>query len=198
LTAKDKILSFQLVERKGFGLFTLLIRQLSDSNNSMEKTKLFTDYFSMAPDADKTFAIALFTGMKLKRIVKNSILSSWVTEIMNIPEWLLDECYKQVKPYETLALLFQQDRICTKTDNLADYIHLLNQRKYLMKKKSIVTCWKTMNDIDKIVFNKLITGGFRSFVSAQLIHQSLAQLLNEEPAVLAHRLSGKWDAMYYI
>ncbi|MGL6268858.1 MAG: cisplatin damage response ATP-dependent DNA ligase, partial [Chitinophagaceae bacterium] len=45
----------------------------------------------------------------------------------------------------------------------------------------------------KFVFNKLITGSFGIGVSAQLVIQSLAGLMNEESAILAHRLSGKWD-----
>jgi DNA ligase-1 len=89
-----------------------------------------------------------------------------------------------------------QDELLAKEGNLSDYLHLLKSLEKASdeeKKASILTCWKGMNDAEKFVFNKLITGGFRIGVSAQLVIQSLARLLNEEPAILAHRLSGKWD-----
>lgn len=194
---KYKISSVHTSESDGFRLFASLIQDLGDAGSTQVKIKLLTDYFSVAPDGDKIWTIGLFTGRKLKRMVKNSLLSAWVSELKNIPGWLFDECYHQVGDLaETLALLLPQDELLAKEGKLADYMHLLKSLEKASdeeKKESILACWKGMNDAEKFVFNKLITGGFRIGVSAQLVIQSLARLLNEEPAILAHRLSGKWD-----
>ena len=194
---KYKILSSQSNQSDGFRLFASLIQELGDAGSTQVKIKLLTDYFSVAPEADKIWTIGLFTGRKLKRMVKTSLLSAWVSELKNLPAWLFDECYHQVGDLaETLALLLPQDELLAKEGNLSDYLHLLKSLEKASdeeKKESILACWKGMNDAEKFVFNKLITGGFRIGVSAQLVIQSLARLLNEEPAILAHRLSGKWD-----
>ena len=197
MTEEHKILLSQSNQSNGFWLFATLINELGDTNSTEVKIKLLTDYFSVAPEADKIWTIGLFTGRKLKRMVKTSLLSAWVAELKNIPAWLFDECYHQVGDLaETVALLLPQDDLLAKDGNLSDYLHLLKSLEKATdeeKKASILSCWKGMNDAEKFVFNKLITGGFRIGVSAQLVIQSLARLLNEEPAIQAHRLSGKWD-----
>jgi DNA ligase-1 len=197
LTKKGKISSFQINESNGFRLFASLIQQLGDSNSTQVKIQLLTEYFSTAPDADKTWTIALFTGRKLKRMVKTSLLSAWVSELKNLPAWLFEECYHQVGDLEeTLALLLPQQKLIPQEGDLADYLRVMKTLEKASdeeKKESIVSCWNGMNDSERFVFNKLITGGFRIGVPAQLVIQSLARLLNEEPAILAHRLSGKWD-----
>ncbi len=197
MTEKYKISSVNKIESDGFRLFASLIQELGDAGSTQVKIKLLTDYFSVAPDADKIWTIGLFTGRKLKRMVKTSLLSAWVSELKNLPAWLFDECYHQVGDLaETLALLLPQDERRAKEGNLSDYLNLLKSLEKASdeeKKESILACWKGMNDAEKFVFNKLITGGFRIGVSAQLVIQALARFLNEEPAILAHRLSGKWD-----
>lgn len=197
MTEKYKISSVNEIESDGFRLFASLIQELGDAGSTQVKIKLLTDYFSVAPEEDKIWTIGLFTGRKLKRMVKSSLLSAWVSELKNIPAWLFDECYHQVGDLaETVALLLPQDDLFAKDGNLSDYLHLLKSLEKATdeeKKASILSCWKGMNDSEKFVFNKLITGGFRIGVSAQLVIQSLARLLNEEAAILAHRLSGKWD-----
>lgn len=185
------------VEQNGFRLFASLIQELGGEGSTQVKIKLLQDYFSVAPEADKVCTIGLFTGRKLKRMVKTTLLSAWVSELKNIPSWLFDECYHQVGDLaETVALLLPADDLLNKEGNLSDYLQLLKGLENAsddVKKQTILACWKGMNDSEKFVFNKLITGGFRIGVSAQLVIQSLARLLNEEPAILAHRLSGKWD-----
>jgi DNA ligase 1 len=197
LAEKEKISTSLLYESNGFRHFVSLINGLGDANSTQEKIRLLTDYFLSAPDADKTWTIGLFTGRKLKRMVKTSLLSDWVSEIKHIPTWLFEESYHQVGDLaETVALLLpQEDHVQGKGD-LSDYLRLLKGLEKATdeeKKEIILHCWKGMNESEKFVFNKLITGGFRIGVSSQLLIQSLANLISEEPAVLAHRLSGNWD-----
>jgi DNA ligase-1 len=197
LTSNDYISTPETKESSGFGLFALLINELGEANSTQEKIRLLTDYFSNAPDSDKTWTIGLFSGRKLKRMVKTSLLSSWVSEIKNIPTWLFEECYHQVGDLaETIALLLPQEETGHQQGDLSDYIRLLISLEKATdeeKKERILYCWKAMNESERFVFNKLITGGFRIGVSSQLMIQSLSKLLNEESAVLAHRLSGNWD-----
>ena len=62
-----------------------------------------------------------------------------------------------------------------------------------VKKKFILESWAGMNKAEQFVFNKLITGGFRIGVSQSIMVNALAKVLQLEPSVIAHRISGKWD-----
>ncbi|WP_438818401.1 hypothetical protein, partial [Xenorhabdus bovienii] len=46
---------------------------------------------------------------------------------------------------------------------------------------------------ERLVFNKLLTGGFRLGVSRKLMTRGLAQATGQDEAELAHRLMGDWQ-----
>lgn len=62
-----------------------------------------------------------------------------------------------------------------------------------VKKEAVFNAWKQMNLEERLVFNKLITGGFRVGVYQRLIMKALAQHLNIDEYQVAIRLSGNWD-----
>jgi DNA ligase-1 len=197
LTEKEEISISQPNESNGFRLFAKLIQELGDVSSNDVKISLLINYFSTAPDEDKTWAIGLFTGWKLKRVVKTSLITSWVSENKNIPKWLFDECYKQVGDLaETIALLLPQQEFNLNEGDLADYIRLLKKLEKATdeeKKEQIVSCWNKMNTSEIFLFNKLISGSIHKDVSEKIVIQSLSKLYNEPAPVLVHRLSGKWD-----
>ena len=79
---------------------------------------------------------------------------------------------------------------------LTDYIHSLQalKNKSVEEQRTYITsCWSSMSQNERFVFNKLITGNFRTGVSQQVLINALAQWLDEEPATIAHRISGNWN-----
>ena len=53
--------------------------------------------------------------------------------------------------------------------------------------------WRELNQQERFVWNKLISGGFRVGVSQQLVMRALSEVGGIEPAVVAHRLMGDWE-----
>lgn len=181
----------------GFRLFAMLLHELGEADGTRDRITLLQAYFSTAPENDCSWTLGLFTGRRLKRMIGTRLLSAWVSEWEGIPEWLFSECYHQVGDLaETLALLSGPDSTSSPQGNLADQIHTLKSLDGAtdeQKRDTVRRCWAGMGRQERFVFNKLITGGFRVGVSAQLVVQSLARMLGQESAVIAHRISGQWD-----
>lgn len=56
----------------------------------------------------------------------------------------------------------------------------------------LVDTWRALNERERYVWNKLITGEFRVGVARTLVVRALAGVAGVEPAVMAHRLMGEW------
>ncbi|MEO6704489.1 MAG: ATP-dependent DNA ligase, partial [Ginsengibacter sp.] len=182
----------------GLQMFAELVTELSSSTKTNDKLQSLVDYFATAPDADKVWVIAIFSGRRPRRAVNFRLMREWCLEIIDIPDWLFGECYSTVGDLsETLALLLSEVEIVNpQNENLGFYlekfIHLEKEDESI-KKKFIVESWQQMNSKEKFVFNKLITGSFRIGVSQKTIVNALAKTLDISPSVITHRISGNWD-----
>src|SRR5713226_5298755 len=61
------------------------------------------------------------------------------------------------------------------------------------QRDSLVWAWREMDDAQRFVWNKLITGEFRVGVSQNLVVRALAEASGVDAKVLAHRLMGDWQ-----
>ena len=67
-------------ESNGFQLFTALLNDLSATDGTQEKVCLLMEYFNNAPPNDKSWTLGLFTGRRLRRMVKTKLLAGWLSE----------------------------------------------------------------------------------------------------------------------
>jgi|SRR6185437_16201520 len=186
------------METSGLELFANLVSELSGSTKTNEKIQSLVDYFATAPDADKVWVIAIFSGRRPRRAVNSRVMREWCTEIALIPEWLFDECYHTVGDLsETLALLLPDlKNEKQKTESLSYYLEkfmAIEKEDESIKKIFIVDSWQQMNKNERFVFNKFITGSFRIGVSQKTIVNALAKVVELSSSVIAHRISGNWD-----
>ena len=177
--------------------FARLLTELGETGSTREKTDLLVNYFKAASASDLAWTLGLFTGRKLKRQIRTRQLAEWLTEWRGIPGWLFEESYHHVGDLaETLSLLDASNDVGTPEGDLSDFMSRLQEMPQLTDEQKgawIRETWSRMDKSQKFVFNKLLTGGFRVGVSAQLVIQSLAKVYETEPAVIAHRISGDWD-----
>ena len=183
----------------GLGMFADLVSQLGTSTKTNDKLRALLNYFETAEDKDKVWVIALFTGRKPKRVINTKLLSEWCVEIAGIPGWLFGESYHTVGDLaETISLLLPDPKT-----NTAIILHPLNfyieqfqqieKQDEVIKKRFVVESWSQMNQSQRFVFNKLITGAFRIGISQKMMVNALAKFTSLEPSVIAHRISGRWD-----
>jgi DNA ligase-1 len=169
----------ELKTSSGLQLFAALVSDLSTSTKTNDKLQSLVDYFAIAPDADKVWVIAIFSGRRPRRAVNSRLMREWCTEMIGIPDWLFDECYHTVGDLsETLALLLPETK---------------EPEEESIRKQFIIDSWQKMDRDERFVFNKLITGSFRIGVSQKTIVNALAKVVDHSPSVIAHRISGNWD-----
>ena len=188
----------QIMKTSGLQLFAELVTQLGASTKTNDKLQSLVDYFAIAPDADKVWIIAIFSGRRPRRAVNSRLMREWCTEIINIPDWLFNESYHTVGDLsETIALLLPDTKNESQiNESLAYYLEkfiAIEKEDENIKKHFIVNSWNEMNRDERFVFNKLITGSFRIGVSQKTIVNALAKIVDLSASVIAHRISGNWD-----
>ena len=59
--------------------------------------------------------------------------------------------------------------------------------------RASVESWSELDGVERFVWNKLITGGFRVGVSHQLVVRALSRASGIDEGTIAHRLTGHWE-----
>ena len=175
--------------------FARLFTTLDQTTKTTRKVAALAEFFSTASDADKIWAVALFSGRRPKRAVTTTRLREWGAEAAQIPLWLFEECYPIVGDLaETIALVLPPGE-ATSDRSLSSWINALRdiyRADDAARKAFVLDAWRQLDGTERFLFNKLITGGLRVGVSQKLMTRALAQATTRDEAELAHRLMGNW------
>ena len=176
--------------------FAALVRQLDETTSTTAKVLALADYFRSADPADRVWTIALLSGRRPKRVIPAPRLAEWAAEAAGIPLWLFEESYAVAGDLaETIALLLPAPPGDTPDQPLADLIlslKNLGQVPEPERKAAILALWSGLPADERLLFNKLITGGFRLGVSRKLMTRGLSRATGIPETDLAHRLMGQW------
>lgn len=180
--------------------FTALFTALDQTTKTSVRLAALENYFREATPEDAIWCIALFTHRRPKRTVNTRLLRTWAAEVAEVPLWLFEETYHIVGDLaETIALItepvFRQpsDRREQALHTYMKALQDLASADEAQKKSYITEAWKTLPKDERLVFNKLITGGFRMGVSARNLTKALAALTGRDVNAIAHRLMGDWN-----
>lgn len=176
--------------------FAELINALESTNKTNAKIDAIIDYLERAPEADKVWFIALFTGKRPKRNVNTNLMKEWALEITKLPFWLFQESYSSVGDLgETLSLILPQptekiDRSLTQW--MTDIISLKDKTE-AEKKEFVLQSWNGLDYTERLIFNKLLGGSFRIGVSSKTLINALTKYSGQETSTLMHSMMGKWE-----
>lgn len=177
--------------------FTELYNRLDQTTRTTEKVAALEWYFRGAPDDDAAWALYFLTGGRLKRLVNTRLLREWIAGEADLPLWLVEESYDAVGDLaETVALLVPHQNPGTE-QSLATVVRERMQPMADMdddaKRDLMIRTWRKFSPRERLVWHKLIGGGFRSGVARKLVVRALANVAGIDPPVMEHRLSGNWD-----
>ena len=177
--------------------FTRLFCELDQTTRINEKVAALEAYFREVPPADAAWALQFLSGRIPARVVSSRHLWDWTVAETGFPHWLLEECQDAVGDFaENLALLFPEGGEGTR-QSLSELVttRLLPLRGMgdISKRQMLLQTWRELNSTQRLVWNKLITGEFRVGVSSTLVVRSMANVAGLEPAIMAHRVLGKWQ-----
>lgn len=176
--------------------FTQLFTDLDQTTKTLGKIRALVEYFEKASDQDKLWAIALLSHRRPRRTVNATYLAQWANEMSGVPDWLFHECYTVVGDLaETITLMLPEEfeESDFSLTYWIDFIKALETLDVEGKKQKILWAWRRLNEAERFVFNKLITGGFRIGVSQQLMVKALSKYTLVHENVVAHKLMGNWS-----
>ncbi|AYB35198.1 ATP-dependent DNA ligase [Chryseolinea soli] len=176
--------------------FAQLFTELDQSTKTLDKIKALVSYFDVAAAQDRIWTIAILSHRRPRRTVSAGYLGTWATERAGLPMWLFEESYSVVGDLaETISLVLPEpdERSDETLTFWINFIKSLEPLDIEQKKEKINWAWHRLGGVDRFVFNKLITGGFRVGVSQQLMVKALAKYAQVKENVVAHRLMGNWS-----
>ncbi|MBA4263804.1 MAG: ATP-dependent DNA ligase [Comamonadaceae bacterium] len=174
--------------------FAALYRELDASTSSRDKQTALQRYLREAPAEDAAWAVYFLAGGKPRQIVPTALLRTMAREAAGLPEWLFEESYQVVGDLaETVALLLPPGTEAVER-GLADWLlhHLLPLRGQPPEAQAAAlhTVWRQMQDDQRFICIKLMTGGFRVGVSRLQVTQALAAVAGVSTQRVAQRLMG--------
>lgn len=179
--------------------FTELFLRLDRTNKTNEKVEALRSYFLTAPDEDKIWALAVFTGRRPPSVFKRGQLHEWALELAQIPEWLFRESYGSVGDLaETISLILPTQAVSSDERTLNELFRSLVDLKdesEEIKKDFLVNAWRQLSPFEVFVFNKLLMGSLRIGVSQTLVIRAIGEAVGQDAGVITHRIMGKWDPL---
>jgi len=175
--------------------FSNLISAIEITNKTNAKIEAIVNYCKVAPDKDKLWLIALFTGKRPSRPVKSNLMKEWCMQITQLPEWLFLESYSSVGDLgETLALLLPnpENEIEKPLHVWIDELINLKSTTDAEKKEYVLKAWNGLRAQERLIFNKLIGGSFRIGVSKKTLVNALSKLSGIAANQLMHSIIGRW------
>ncbi len=177
-------------------LFSQLYTALDETTRTNVKIHALVDYFQIAPPEDAVWAIHFLIGRKPRQVVPTRKLKEWAARLADIPDWLFDASYDVVGDLaETITLVLP---LSTRIQNRPLHVWIeeillpLRGKDESVQHQAIVSAWQELDNPQRFVCNKLITGAFRVGVSQRLVTRALSQMSGIDAAVIAHRLMGEW------
>jgi DNA ligase-1 len=176
--------------------FTRLFTDLDATTSTGEKLAALEAYFRDAPPEDACWGLALLTGNRPKGAASTAVLRQLALEVTGQPDWLLAECHAAVGDLsETIALLLPEP--VTASD---EALHRTMEERVLpligasieQKRDLIRDAWRAFDSDQRLVYHKLIRGGWRLGVQKRLVTRALAAVAGIDPDVMAHRMVGSF------
>jgi DNA ligase-1 len=177
--------------------FARLFSEIDSTTRTNEKVEAMVRYFSDAKPEDAAWAVYFLSGGRPKRLIPVRRLAAWAMEESGVTDWLFEESYDAVGDLaETITLLLPEG-----TESSDDALHVWVEQRLLPiggaseedQRARVIDAWRSLGGVERFVWNKLITGGFRVGVSQSLLLRALAQSSGIPEGIISHRFAGDWQ-----
>lgn len=178
--------------------FAHLYRELDTTRRTSVKQAALAEYFRSAPPEDAAWTLYYLVGKKGRRVISSRLLRTWVSEVSGYPLWLIEESHDAVGDLaETISFLVpgpeESEADIPLEEIIIDRVQALSDLSETGKKRIVLQTWLALGRLERLLYTKLITGGFRVGVSKGIVIKALAEVAGVEQATMAHRLAGRWD-----
>ena len=176
--------------------FASLFHDLDGMTKTNDRLDRLVHYFKSAAPEDSIWVCWFLSGNRIKGAIKTGELRAFVSEKVNLPIWLIEECHDRVGDLaETISLLagsMGSARSLGLNRTIRKFLLPLRGMDSDDRKELLFKVWDHLSMEEMLPFHKLLTGGFRMGVSKGNLCKALARVGGVEPAVIAQRLAGSW------
>ncbi len=176
--------------------FAALFHDLDSLTKTNDRLDRLVTYFENACHEDSIWVCWFLAGNRIKGAIKTGELRSFLSEKVNLPLWLIEECHDRVGDLaEAVSLLAGSDsgnQSFGLNKIIREFLLPLRAMDTEERKTTLYRAWDQLSMDEMLPFHKLLTGGFRMGVSKGNLCKALARVGKVEPAVIAQRLSGNW------
>ena len=174
-----------------------LVEKLDTTSKESVKIEALKTYFQSVPAEDAAWALFFLEERKLKTKVSLRVLKELVNAQTGLPVWLMDGSNHRVNDYpETLALMLpwsgRASELSLSTLAL-QFIQPLGGFSPMARRDTIRCAWENLNTTQRVLFNKMLTGGLKLNVTRDQIHTALAQVSGVSKNIITRRLAGNWQ-----
>jgi len=177
--------------------FTDLTSTLEEATKTSHRVEALKRYFAEVPPGDAAWALHFLTGGKMKRLIPTARLRQWAAVTAGIPGWLIDESCKTVGDLaETIALLLPPASGPSPIglqDMVEERLLSLREDDETARTDAIFRACQAMEDGQRYLCIKMITGDLRIGVSRQTVIRALSEIAGLKTTVISHRLIGPWE-----
>lgn len=177
--------------------FAELYAALDSTTRTNEKIAALVRYLREAPPEDAVWAIHFLIGRRPKRLIESRKVWEWAIEEAGIPEWLFGECINAAGDFaETIALLLPPPQASSARplhEWIEEWLLPLRMRDDAGQRDTLLWAWRQLEDLQRFVWNKLLTGEFRVGASQKLVVRAVAEASGVDANTIAHRLMGDWQ-----
>ena len=179
--------------------FTDLYFTLDETTKTTGKVEALKRYFAEAPPDDAAWALCFLIGDKIKRTLPTVKLREWAALAGRHPGLAFRRMH--ARPW---AIWPRRSHCCFRRPTgcrapwgcgttVEERLLPLRDDDETSLRDSIFRTWREMDDRQRLVWNKMITGEFRVGISRQTIIRALGELAGLEATVISHRLMGSWE-----
>ncbi len=178
--------------------FAALYAELDGTTSTAAKVEAMRRYLAEADAADAAWAVYFLSGGRPRQLVRTSVLRALATEIAGLSDWLFEASYQAVGDLaETIA------HVLPPGDQADDspLSHWVESRMLPLKglpeaevRERVRQQWQQLDPLGRMLWVKLVGGGFRVGISRLLVQRALAAHAGVEAACIAQRMVGYTDA----
>ena len=177
--------------------FARLYQTIDQTTSTNAKVAAMVDYFRTANAPDAAWAVYFLSGRRIKRLVGAAQLRTWLTELSDLPPWLVDDTYSSVGDLaETIALLLARADDSSDELGLAEWVETrlkpLGKMNADEQRATVTGWWATQSYEQCYIVTKLMTGALRVGVSQTLLARAIAEHAELPRPTILHRMMGEW------
>ncbi|MBY0549894.1 MAG: ligase-associated DNA damage response exonuclease [Candidatus Obscuribacterales bacterium] len=157
--------------------------------NSEGKATALHQFLKDSSEEDATAALRLLRGRDARQTVRSVVLRDLALAESTLPDWIYRLCYEESGDViETISLIVTDaaSNGCLSLAKLLEKVEAVRTGNEVEREKEIVRLWRELNCDDRILANRILSGGFR--IDEPALVPALSRLTGIDERAVAYQM----------